>query len=163
MLKLCESEVTFMLSIEKASCEDAEIIVKIKTNAYNDETNRFGPGRDGGPGGYNDLNETIRLMNMFDYYKIIYENTIIGGFWLHKVENDCMELEDFCISPKYHNKGFGYKALKQMEKLYKAPSKWILGTPYYSVRNQYLYEKVGFKKVGESEDEFLFFYEKYVE
>lgn len=35
-----------MLSIEKANYKDAEIIVEIKTNAYNDETNRFGPGRD---------------------------------------------------------------------------------------------------------------------
>lgn len=51
----------------------------------------------------------------------------------------------------------------EIEKLYKAPSKWILATPYYSVRNQHLYGKAGFKKVGESEDKFLFLYEKYVE
>lgn len=136
---------------------------EIKTDAYNNETNRVGPVRGGEPEGYNDLNETIRLMNTLDYYKITFENIIIGGFWLHKVDDDCIELEDFCIDPKYHNKGYGYKSLKEMEKSYKAPSKWILATPYYSVRNQHLYENAGFKKVGESEDKFLFLYEKYVE
>lgn len=85
---------------------------EIKTDAYNNETNRVGSVRDGGAEGYNDLNETIRLINTFDYYKSICENTIIWGFWLHKVKNDCIELEDFCISLQHHNKGYGYKAFK---------------------------------------------------
>jgi hypothetical protein len=37
-----------MIKIEKAQMEDVEVITEIKKLAYNDETRRFGPGRDGG-------------------------------------------------------------------------------------------------------------------
>jgi len=52
--------------------------------------------------------------------------------------------------------------MRLMEEMHPQIKRWILGTPYYSVRNQYLYEKAGYKKTGQSEDGFLFFYEKLI-
>lgn len=147
------------MEIIKATIENANIITETKIKAYNDETNRFGPGRDGGPDGYNDINETIRLINTYDYYIIIADDIIIGSFWTHKLDNQTVELEDFCILPEYHNKGYGYKSLCNMLKLYPDVKKWRLGTPYYSVKNHYLYEKAGFKRIGKSEDDFLVLFE----
>lgn len=149
-----------MVKIEKAKLEDAEIITEIKTLAYNDETRRFGPGRDGGPKGYDSLEETKILMSKFYYYKILCDNEIVGCFWLNNIGEKQFELEDFCIYPKHHNKGYGKSAMKLMEEMFSEVDKWVLGTPYYSIRNQHIYEKMGYVKVGEAEDGFLFLYEK---
>ena len=151
-----------MINIIKADIEDSKIITEIKKLAYNDETHRFGPGRDGGPPGYESEEETQRLIKNYLFYKIIFDKKIIGFFWLHGDDNKFYELEDLCIHPEQHNKGFGFETLKLMEELHPQIKKWVLGTPYYSVKNQYLYEKIGYKKTGQTEDGFLFFYEKLI-
>lgn len=149
-----------MLILRPTSIEEAKIITDIKARAYNDETRRFGPGRDGGPMGYDSLKENQRIITLFENYSIILDKQIIGCFWIHPIEEATAELEDFCIDPKYHNKGYGYEVLKLLETLEERYKRWVLTTPYYSVRNQYLYEKVGFKKIGMLENDFLVLYEK---
>ena len=151
------------LSIKSASILDADLITKINTDAYNDETNRFGPGRNGGPRGYNEVNVIKDLLTKFPCYKIVVDDWIIGWFWLKVQDANTVELEDFCIAPQYHNKGFGYKTLLKMHACMPEKKKWILGTPHYSVKNQYLYEKAGYIKTGITEDGFLFLYEKIIE
>lgn len=151
-----------MINIQKATVEDAARITMIKKEAYNDETRRFGPGRDGGPEGYDSIKENIRLISEFDVYKVIYEDKVIGCFWVIKDEEDCYELEDLCIHPNYHNRGLGQKVMVMMEEILPDAKKWKLATPHYSTRNQHVYEKRGYKKIGEAEDGFLFLYEKYI-
>lgn len=149
-----------MIKLQKALVSDAEIITEIKKQAYNDETRRFGPGRDGGPPGYDSIEENKRLICKFDVYRILLHNKIIGCFWLRKKGEYHYELEDLCIHPKYHNKGYGKKVISLMEEMFPHIKKWTLGTPCYSVRNQHLYEKMGYNKISEVEDGFLFLYEK---
>jgi hypothetical protein len=50
-----------MIELHKALISDAEIITEIKKEAYNDETRKFGPGRDGGPQGHDSIEENKRL------------------------------------------------------------------------------------------------------
>ncbi|MCL6458823.1 MAG: N-acetyltransferase, partial [Gorillibacterium sp.] len=64
------------------------------------------------------------------------------------------------IHPDYHNKGFGFQTMLLAEQLHPEIKKWVLGTPYYSISNQHLYEKAGYQKTGQTEDGFLFLYEK---
>jgi len=149
-----------MIHFEKAVIEDSEKIAEIKKCAYNDETRRFGPGRDGGPTGYDSVEENRRLINTFPVYKIMLEDKIIGCFWMNKEGEQHYELEDICIHPEHHNKGYGTKAMELIENQFIDISKWTLGTPHYSVRNQHLYEKMGYKKIAVTEDGFLFLYEK---
>lgn len=153
----------YLLTIQRANLEDVVRITEIKKFAYNDETRRFGPGRDGGPAGYDSLEETKKLISTFDFFKVLLDSEIIGCFWIHKIGDQNYELEDFCIDPNYHNKGYGKETMLLMERQHPEIKKWSLGTPYYSVRNQYLYEKIGYIKIGESEDGFLYFYEKLVD
>jgi RimJ/RimL family protein N-acetyltransferase len=149
-----------MIKIEMAQMEDVEVITEIKERAYNDETRRFGPGRDGGPQGYDSVESTRWLMNKFSYYKIMIGREVIGGFWLEGWSDGQLQLEDFCIHPQHHNKGYGTMAIKLMEEMFPNIKKWTLKTPHYSLRNQHLYKKMGYVKIGESEDKFLFLYEK---
>ncbi len=155
-----------MLKFIPATIEDADLITQIKTKAYDDEMVKFGPDHDiseyWGPQWYSDPKETEKLISQFYYYKILVDNEIIGCFWLNNRGEETVELEDLCILPEFQNKGYGYRSLIEMESLIPDKKKWILGTPYYSIRNHYLYEKVGYIKIGESKTKFAFLYEKLI-
>ena len=151
-----------MLKLEKAICEDGKAITEIKKAAFNDETRNFGPGTDGGPPGYDSVEDTIEGIKSNIYYRITLNDKTIGSFWLHKINDAHFELEDFVIHPDYQNKGYGKEGLILMEKKHPEIKTWSLGTPHYSTKNQYLYKKMGYKQTGKSDDNFLILYEKKV-
>lgn len=51
----------------------------------------------------------------------------------------------------FQNQGIGQEALKLMFEKHSDVHKWTLGTPNWAVRNHHFYERVGFKKVLETE------------
>lgn len=159
------------MKVVPAIIEDARKLNQIKTEAYRDEKKRFGPWQsrqEGGPDWYhhewyNNVEETERLINEHHYFKIIKDDKIIGGFWLHDIDIITIELEDLCILPEYQGNGYGYKVLMIMEDIFPSKKKWVLGTPFYSVRNQYLYEKAGYIKTGDKANNMVYMYEKNIE
>lgn len=155
------------LKFRRATVNEAELISEIKTRAYRDEKERFKPEEGKIPKWfysewYIDIPENIRLINEYDVYLLLVEDVIIGTFWVIDIDIDTIELEDFCILPEYQGFGYGFKALSMMEELYTEKKKWELSTPFYSVRNQYLYEKFGYKKVDTRSEETVILYEKVV-
>ncbi|MBP3887328.1 MAG: GNAT family N-acetyltransferase [Cellulosilyticum sp.] len=133
-----------MITIRRALYEDAEHITEIKTRAYNKEINMY-LGRDGGPRGYNEVASEKDIINRFIAYKIMLEEKIIGAFFLIPQGEEKMRFEDFVIEPEYQNKGYGYETLRQVEAAYPNIREWRLSTPVFSIGNQHLYEKFGYK------------------
>ncbi len=156
-------EVSFMIYIEKAKIGDAEKIVEVKRLAYTDEDIRFGGGRGDYLKYIGDVDFISWCMNRYLLYKIMLGGIIVGTFWLdHETDDrlDHFELQDFCIIPEYQNKGYGAKAMELMEKLHQNIIIWSLGTATFSIRNQHLYERMGYKKVGQTEENVI--YEKII-
>jgi len=144
-----------MIYLEKVNINDAKKIVEVKKLAYTDEDIRFGEGK----GDYLEHigNEGFIswCMDRYLLYKIMLDGDIIGTFWLDHETDDRpnhFELQDFCIVPDYQNKGYGVKAMELMEKLHQDIKIWSLETSTLSVRNHHLYEKMGYKKIGQTED-----------
>ena len=82
--------------------------------------------------------------------------------------NNEMKIECLFISPKYQGKKIGATVMALIEKEYDGLTKWFMLTPYKNYKNHYLYEKLGYKKVGEikpiKKSEFtLFQYEKLID
>lgn len=155
------------LKILKASIEDASLIADIKTKSYRDEKERFKPEDSKIPKWFYDewyinISENIRLINEYYVYMLIVNNVVIGTFWVHDVDENTIELEDFCILPEYQGFGYGYKALFMMEGMFPEKKRWILGTPFYSLKNHYLYQKAGYGKVGTASNETVILYEKHI-
>ena len=152
------------MNFKKATLSDANVIAIIKRDAYTNESKLFPhhSKKDNIDQVYDDLDEILDIIRSFDYFLIIHRDVIIGSFWVHKASDSSVELEDFCILPSYQNQGFGYNALMLMESLYPSIEKWILGTPCYNTKNQHLYEKAGFKRVGNISDCVLYLYEKQI-
>ncbi len=151
--------------IRRAFLEDAQQITSIKTETFRDEKTRFAPPPDKKPSWfdnewYADNEETKRLIQEFYSCIILVNEEMIGCFWLHDVDAETVELEDFCIRPAFQGRGYGSLALQEMEKLFPNKKRWILGTPFYSVRNHHLYEKAGYTKVGEAAEGTVYLYEK---
>lgn len=153
-----------MIHIERATIEDAEVIVKIKKRAYEDEDIRFGKGKSECAQYIGDVNFISWCINHYILYKIMLDDTVIGTFWLdHETDerSNHFELQDFCINPIYQNKGYGAKVIKLMEEQHKDIKIWTLSTFKFSLKNQHLYEKMGYVKIGQ--DKRGFQYEKSID
>jgi GNAT superfamily N-acetyltransferase len=99
------------------------------------------------------------------YYKITHLDKIIGGIKLFDLGNNHFNLGTIYIDPVYQNMKISTKAIKFIEEEYPDVKIWSLDTPYKSYRNHYLYEKLGYVKVGEERPEqdrdfYLYLYEK---
>jgi ribosomal protein S18 acetylase RimI-like enzyme len=141
------------MHIERARLEDVETIRNINTLAFNDEMNRV-LGRDGGPPGYNEIEEHQSLIQKFLVYKIVNTDRVIGSFFLVNRGEAHYSLESFCILPECQGKGFGYKTLELMVREHPEVKKWSLGSFKKSKRIWKLYEKFGFIRIGEDEWEY---------
>lgn len=151
-----------MIIFSKAEVKDAEEIVKAKVEAFTDEVKLYGFG----PDGYDNVNIQREIIKRFNSYKIMDGEKIIGGITC--IEKTCGEflISGLYVMRAYQNKGVGTMAIKFIEKEYPHGKVWTLETPYKSFRNHHFYEKMGYKKVGESNpikeksDFYLFKYEK---
>ncbi len=59
------------------------------------------------------------------------------------------KISALCVLPEYQNRGIAQEALKQIESYYPKAQKWILDTILQEKGNCHLYEKLGYKKVGD--------------
>ena len=128
---------------------------KSKNFNLNKEINKY-LGRDGGPNGYDKIESEIYIINNFVAYKIVLNDEIIGGLFLIHESKETMCFEDFVIDPKFQGKGYGYKVMCMVEELYPEIKEWKLSTPVFSVGNQHLYEKFGYKEVSRDEEEIYY-------
>lgn len=141
-----------MITIERAVPEDAKRITEIKTVAFNQEINKY-LGRNGGPCGYDKVESEMEIIHRFLAYKIMLKSEIIGAFFLILTGEKAIRLEDSVIHPVCQGKGYGFRTLQLMEEAYPDIEEWSLSTPVFSVGNQHLYEKFGYREIARNEEE----------
>lgn len=141
-----------MIVVELAKIDDAEEIAKCAREAYKDEKYRFANEKDSYDG-YPSTNWVIHDIKKYTYYKILLDKKIIGGAYIWEKSDGVYIIEDFCIHPSYQNKGYGKEALLQLEKINLNIKVWTLTTPIYSIRNQHLYERLGYREIGRGEED----------
>lgn len=71
-------------------------------------------------------------------YRIVVDNKKVGGVVI-KVSGDKGDLDLLFVSPNAHNKGVGYAAWCEIEKLYPKVKVWETVTPYFEQRNIHFY------------------------
>ena len=64
-----------------------------------------------------------------------------------------MRFEDFVIDPIYQSNGYGYKVMQTIEEMYPEIVEWQLSTPVFSIGNQHLYIKFGYKEILRHDEE----------
>ena len=71
-------------------------------------------------------------------YRIMMGGQPVGGVVI-KVDGNRGELELLFVSPRAHNKGIGYAAWREVEKLHPEVMVWETVTPYFEKRNIHFY------------------------
>jgi len=134
----------------KANINDNKIIMATQVLAFEDDNkNKPEEASKALPPGCNSLKwNTDRIRE--DYVlKIVKNGEIIGGIILFDFGYGKKEIGRIWIVPEYQNSGFGKAAFDELFFLYSEVKEWYIETPEWAKRNQYLYEKIGFKKIGE--------------
>jgi GNAT superfamily N-acetyltransferase len=144
------------IRFDKATPEDAKALALASQRAFDNDINYGAPGM-GGPPGYKSDRWQLRMMTAGDYYRILANDHIIGGFVVRQRGYQTYEVVRIFVHPDYQNQGIGTQAFDFLWQLYPDVQLWRLGTPAWNYRTRHFYQKVGFVEVGkEGQDGILF-------
>lgn len=122
---------------------DYEILTRIMTLAFNEDTSIHTNMKEDGPAGYND-GSLIKWLNEhdgFESYKVVYDNNIVGAYTVGIKQNNEYTLEMLFIDPSYRESHLGTIVWKDIEQKYINAKRWTVETPDYSKRNHHFYTK----------------------
>ncbi|MBU3134847.1 GNAT family N-acetyltransferase [Clostridium gasigenes] len=152
------------ISLVKAKLKDSEVIHKMQIESFSTLLNKY-EDFETNPG--NEPLEKIinRIKQPFtDYYIVNCDNISIGCIRIVKMDNKHYRISPIFILPEYQGRGVAQKVFNMVEEIYYYAKVWELDTILQEEGNCYLYEKLGYKKTGETKvinDKLtLVFYEK---
>lgn len=154
-----------MLEFIRATVADLNEFMEAKINAFSDDVEQYGFG----PTGYDDYEKEKKNIEHYPTYKIVLDKQIIGGITCGDLGDGLFWLGGIYIDKQHQNRGIGAKAITFLENEFPQAKRWKLHTPYKNYRNHHFYEKMGYKKVGETPPKadkggfYLFVYEKQME
>lgn len=137
------TKMNYNLSYQHIFPADYDILTKIMTSAFNEDTSMHTDLKEDGPTGYNDGSLIKKLNENKDSesYKIIYNDNIVGAYTVIIKPNNVYILDMLFIDPQYRKEHLGSIVWKDIEQKYYNAKKWIVETPAYSKRNHHFYTK----------------------
>ena len=91
----------------------------------------------------------LRRFDLGDYYKILFEDEVVGSVFVYEISPGLMKLSTINILEEYQGKGISQEVIIRLEGMYPQAYRWELETILTEPKNCYLYEKVGYKQFGE--------------
>ncbi|MCA1053663.1 GNAT family N-acetyltransferase [Rossellomorea aquimaris] len=155
-----------MITIQKATLEDAETLTKIKREAFECERKRWLSDETDivdyniQPPGYDSVEKNKYMIRMLEVYKVLFEQEIVGAITVTISGTSYGRIDRIYIHPDLQGRGIGSIALDLIQKEYTEVRIWNLETSARQINNHHFYEKKGFERTFQSEDEFC--YEKKV-
>lgn len=155
------------ITIEKARIQDAEILTDIKRKVFDAEKEKWLPFAENvvdyniQPPGYDSIEMGKYMIHELNYFKILYHEELVGGVIVTLEGKRHGRVDRIFVDPDYQGKGIGSAAIRLIEEKFPQVKSWELETSSRQLNNHFFYEKMGYKKVFESEDEFC--YEKRVQ
>jgi GNAT superfamily N-acetyltransferase len=138
-----------MARFGKARSQDAATLAQVSERAFHGDIHYGAPHPEpGGPPGYNSEAWQRKMMRIGEYYKILVDGQIVGGFIVFRKGIRQYELGRIFVDPEYQNQGIGTQAFEFLWKEFPLAKKWTLGTPAWNRRTRHFYGKVGFVEIG---------------
>jgi replication factor A1 len=137
------------ITLLRADLVDAERLTEISKSAFDSDKDYGAPG-EGGPLGYDsvDWNGSMTNNRFVDYYKILYEDNIVGGFIAGQRRPGYRVCERIFVDPEYHRLGIATQAFQLIWNIYPDSIVWTLDTPEWNTRTKQFYESIGFEQIG---------------
>jgi len=140
------------VTFESARPDDAAALLAAQIAAFHHDSTLYPDIELGGPPGYDSL-EALQQKIVEDIcYTIFADEQIVGGIVIFTKDIGHYHLDLIFIHPDYHNRGIGTQAMTFIEDTHPA-THWTLDTPQWAIRNIHFYEKLGYIKIGEFEDD----------
>ncbi|MGR3764007.1 GNAT family N-acetyltransferase [Rossellomorea sp. NS-SX7] len=155
------------IAIEKASLDDAPLLTEIMKTTFDEEAVRW---LDNGkytvdynvqPPGYASVEKNKYMIRELEVYKIFVEKQIAGGIIVTISGTSYGRIDRIFIHPDFQGKGIGTSVIELIETEFPQVKIWNLETSARQKNNHFFYEKVGYRTVYESEEEYC--YEKKIE
>ena len=141
-----------MILLEEATIKDAEAIHQLQVESFRPLLEKY---QDFDTNPANEGVERIveRFQESFTtYYFILLDDVRIGAIRLvHWKDRDRARISPIFILPQYQGKGHGQQAMALIEEQTNAAT-WELDTIMQEEGNCYLYEKLGYKRVGPTKE-----------
>ena len=152
-----------LVDIKKASIYDLEKILQLQKQAYLSEAEL-----------YNDYNIKPLIQTLDDIQQdfskqvflkaVVDDNTTIVGSVRAYQQKDTVFIGRLAVDPKYQNKGIGAKLMILIEGLFESAKRFELFTGHKSIKNIYLYQKLGyieFKRMSINDLLTMIYFEKH--
>jgi GNAT superfamily N-acetyltransferase len=153
------------IALKKASISDAKLLHDMQVKAFMPLFEKYADYET------NPANEPIdrvlqRLEQTFtDFYNIMSSGKTVGGIRIVRLKDGTRcKISPLFIVPEFQGLGFAQETMRLIEEMYSPRDGWELDTILQEQGNCYLYEKIGYKRTGETKvinDKMtLVFYEK---
>lgn len=150
------------IRIEKASIIDAEALTEISKKTFNAEAKKWLPDQENiidyniQPSGYASIEMTKYMIKELHSFKIIYNETIVGGIIVTISGQSFGRIDRIFVDPNYQGKGIGSKVITLIEKEFLNVRTWDLETSSKQINNHFFYEKMGYEATFKTEDEYCY-------
>ncbi|NLP52929.1 GNAT family N-acetyltransferase [Bacillus sp. RO1] len=148
------------IKLLQARLDDAEQLTDIMKKTFNEEALHWLGSIDSHildyniqPPGYDSVHTTCYMMEELTYYKIMLEEQLVGGVILTMTGKRFGRIDRIFIDPAYQGQGVGSEVSRLVEKAYPSVTTWDLETSPRQKGNLHFYEKMGFERTFETEDE----------
>lgn len=151
------------ITLKKAVFDDCREIYDLQIESFKALLNKYHD-YDYSPGAER-FERTIQRFNepVTNYWMIDLDGKHIGAIRICNFGTLC-KLKQIFILPKYHGQGYAQTAIRLVETLYPDATRWELDTIMQEDKLCYLYEKMGYRRTGKTENikdgMDLVFYEK---
>jgi len=136
--------------LEKALLEDCQEIYDLQIKSFRTLLNKY---QDYGYSpGAEQIERTIQRFQepITNYYFISLSGKHIGALRICNFDKLC-KLKQIFILPEYQGHGYAQQAITMIEQLYPSAERWELDTILQEEKLCYLYEKMGYKKTGQTQ------------
>lgn len=141
------------IELQRASVKDAETLWKMQVVAFKDLLDKYidfetSPAAES-------VERTIERLSMPEtfYYYILCDDICVGAIRVVDPKDNCTpkRISPLWVMPEYRGKGIAQKAIEKAEEIH-GNNNWELSTIKEEKGNCYLYEKMGYKLTGDSEN-----------
>ncbi len=150
-----------LLTIEKAIFCDAEKLTELMKKTFDEEAKRWLIDQEIvdcniQPPGYTSVEMTKYMIEELSYYKIIYKEAIVGGVIVTITDKSYGRIDRIYVDPDFQNLKIGSRVMELIEEKFPSVRQWDLETSSRQLNNHHFYEKLGYKTIFKSEDEFCY-------
>ncbi|MFN7253434.1 MAG: GNAT family N-acetyltransferase [Anaerobacillus sp.] len=151
------------ITIKKALITDAEQLTEIMKQTFDEEKKKWLSNHEGNiidyniqPPGYASIEMTKYMIRELKYFKILFKKVIVGGIIVTVSGRSYGRIDRIFIAPDYQGLGIGSRVINLIEEEFTNVGTWDLETSSRQTNNHFFYEKMGYKRCFESEEEYYY-------